>query len=401
MDFASPLENEDWVVQSMPDASPIKWHLGHTTWFFDTFLLDGAFTRDGWETVFNSYYKQVGPQFERARRGMLARPLCQEVKTYRQTVDLAIQEKLGDGALDERLVAIGLEHEAQHQELMVTDYKHALFRQQPLKLSYPAKAIPPTTEISDAFIDFEGGVFEAGVCTKTADQYFFDNETPAHRVFIEPFCLRNTLVSNAEYRAFIEDNGYQRPELWLDAGWCWLSEVAATLPLYWKKEGQDYFEFRIDGINPLDAHAPLTHINYYEADAFARWAGARLPTEFEWEFAARKCSQDAGAWGVTFDDGHFHPAHAYSEQHPDKISFHALFGSCWQWTQSAYLPYPGYRTPEGAIGEYNGKFMSGQMVLRGGSCATPRASVRPTYRNYFSPDKRWQFSGIRLAKNGA
>ncbi|HWG77617.1 MAG TPA: ergothioneine biosynthesis protein EgtB [Steroidobacteraceae bacterium] len=397
--LCEPLEIEDYVPQSMPDASPTKWHLAHTTWFFERFVLQAEQSgyrcfHSGYDYLFNSYYQSVGPQASRPGRGLLTRPSVAEVFRYRRHVDEQLAELLQQSpptpALA-RLVQLGIHHEQQHQELLLTDLKHLLFTN-PLRPAYrtrpatigspPFAAAPKPPQRPLTFTPFVSGVYEIGI--DGTGGFCFDNETPRHRLYGSAFALADRLVSNAEYHEFILDAGYGRATLWLSDGWPLAQQWQR--PLYWS-EGLDA-EFTLDGMQELDPHAPVCHLSYYEADAFARWAGARLPTEGEWERAS--CS--APILGNFLDSSRLHPraASASSPASP--------FGDVWQWTASAYLPYPGFRAWSGALGEYNGKFMANQFVLRGGSCATPRSHIRASYRNFFYPQARWQFSGVRLAK---
>ena len=391
--LCEPLATEDYVVQPIVDASPPRWHLAHTTWFFETFLLkpfaagyrpfDAAF-----EYLFNSYYNGVGNQFPRPLRGTLSRPTVAEVRRYRQYVDAAMQPLLGrEDATVQSRIELGLHHEQQHQELLLTDVK-ANLGLNPLKPAYRAES-EPAAEIAPAlaFEPFTAGMAEIGAAEKG---FCFDNERPRHRVWLHDFALANRLVTNAEYAAFIDDGGYDAPALWLSEGWAWRSEHDVRAPMYWRRVDGAWLEYRLDGgERPVEDDAPATHVSYFEADAYARWAGARLPTEAEWEVAA------AGnpAHG-TFAPNAVHPRAAQGNG-----GLLQAFGDCWEWTSSAYGPYPGFTPLAGTLGEYNGKFMSSQNVLRGGSCATPQGHVRATYRNFFYPKDRWQFTGIRLAKS--
>jgi ergothioneine biosynthesis protein EgtB len=397
--LCASLEVEDYVVQSMEDASPVRWHLAHTTWFFETFLLEPHLPgfrpfHPQYRVLFNSYYEGVGPQFPRARRGVLSRPTVEQVLTYRSGVDSALHELL-EAAEDDVLAAIapmlelGLNHEQQHQELILTDIAHA-FAQNPLRPALRLSTPAPASRGPGGFVELAGGLVSIG--HEGAD-FAFDAERPAHLVFLQPYRLARDLVTNAEYREFVRDGGYRRPDLWLSDGWRRVGEEGWRAPLYWEPE--EDAEMTLGGLRPLDPHAPVCHVSYYEADAFARWAGRRLPTEAEWEHAAR-VSDWHGARGTLMDDGDLHPVGRATSASDGPRH---MQGEVWEWTASAFLPYPGFRLPAGPIGEYNGKFMSGQMVLRGGSCATPADHVRPTYRNFFQPDKRWQFSGIRLAED--
>ncbi|NND45803.1 MAG: ergothioneine biosynthesis protein EgtB [Xanthomonadales bacterium] len=386
LDLAAPLSPEDMGLQSMPDASPTRWHLAHTTWFFENFVLareDGHRPyREGWDYLFNSYYYTVGDMFERPQRGLLSRPGVDEILAWRAHVDermAALIEASGDAEETTLLVELGLNHEQQHQELILTDIKHALSLN-PLKPAYRDDIeLPAAVESELAFDAFPGGITEIGA---RGDGFCFDNETPRHRVLLNGYRLARRPVSNAEYKAFIDDGGYRTPEWWLSDGWARVTAEAWQRPIYWS-EGLDS-EFTLLGEIDLDPHRPACHLSYFEADAYARWAGKRLPTEAEWESA------------VT----HQQPEWPGPGLHPQAGTEHDLsIGQAWEWTQSAYASYPGFKPLAGSLGEYNGKFMCGQMVLRGGSCATPAGHARPSYRNFFYPDARWQFSGIRLAED--
>jgi ergothioneine biosynthesis protein EgtB len=392
LELTSPLSPEDMVVQSMPDASPAKWHLAHTTWFFETFLLATRELRfapfhPSYGYLFNSYYEAVGARHPRPRRGLLTRPPVEEVMAYRTAVEARVEGLLARG-LDpegEAVVELGLHHEQQHQELLLTDVKHLLF-QNPLRPAYaPALAPGRPSAPSLAWTPYPGGVQEIG---HEGRGFAFDNECPRHRVFVEPFALASRSVTCGEWIAFVDDAGYRRPELWLSDGWAKVQAEGWEAPLYWERDGDAWTIFTLHGARSLDLAEPVVHVSLYEADAFARWHGARLPTEQEWEIAAA----GAGEEGAFADGGRFHPAVAAAGRPAQ------LLGDVWEWTCSAYAPYPRYRPVAGALGEYNGKFMSNQVVLRGGSCATPAGHVRPTYRNFFPPEARWQFSGVRLAR---
>jgi ergothioneine biosynthesis protein EgtB len=392
--ICAPLEIEDYVVQSMPDVSPVKWHLAHTTWFFEQFLLRprlGGYVAfdDQYDFLFNSYYETIGPRHARPERGLITRPTVAEIKKYRAHVDHAMLRLLED-AIDDRpmqeFVELGLNHEQQHQELMLTDLKHVLSRN-PL---YPVYR--PRTRIVDGrdstalqFMSFDGGVREVGA--DPAAGFCFDNELPRHRVFIEPFELADRLVTNAEYRAFIEDGGYRRAELWLSDGWATVQQEHWQHPFYWQDDLDR--EFTLAGLEPLAPARPVSHLSAYEADAYARWAGARLPTEAEWEIAANTVTVD----GNFLESDALHP-----EPADEREGLRQMFGDVWEWTSSAYGPYPGFRPAAGAIGEYNGKFMCNQLVLRGGSCVTSTDHIRGSYRNFFYPHARWQFTGVRIAR---
>ncbi len=395
--LAAPLSAEDCALQSMPDASPVKWHLAHTSWFFETFVLtpharDYAPLDPSYRMLFNSYYNAVGDQYPRPERGLLSRPSLAEVRAYRAHVDSAMRDLFITGIprAVRPIIALGLNHEQQHQELMLTDVKHLLARN-PLRPQYtPGWPLTPVTPRRKAWIDYAGGLTEFG---HDGEGFAFDNEGPRHRAYVAPFALASHPVTNGEFAAFIDDDGYRRPEFWLSAGWDDAQQQQWDAPLYWSRSEGRWRTFTLHGEADIDPHASVTHVSYYEADAFARWSGARLATEFEWELAAR----DQAPAGNFVESGALHPL-ATRDAGPANAPAQ-LFGDVWEWTQSAYLPYPGYHAAPGAIGEYNGKFMSGQMVLRGGSCATPRSHIRATYRNFFPPSARWQFSGIRLARD--
>jgi len=400
--LCQPLAIEDYVLQSMPDASPAKWHLAHTSWFFETFVLSEAGVspfdpRYGY--LFNSYYEAAGPRHRRPERGMLSRPTVEEVYRYRAHVDARMGELFGDiagGRLSRlgKVVELGLHHEQQHQELILTDIKHALGKN-PLRPGYRAQAAgrePAGAALPLDWVRREGGLTQVG---HAGEGFSFDNETPRHSVYLEPFQVADRLVTNGEFIAFIEEGGYRRPELWLSDGWAKVNEEGWRAPLYWEVDGEGrYRAFTLEGMAEVDPAAPVCHVSYYEADAFARWAGARLPTEAEWEVAA----EGASITGNFVESGALAPTPlGTAGKRPGAI--HQLFGDAWEWTASPYTAYPGFSPLAGALGEYNGKFMCSQMVLRGGSCATPASHIRPTYRNFFPPHARWQFSGIRLTKS--
>ncbi len=393
------LTPEDCAAQSMPDASPAKWHLAHTSWFFETFVLrpqdrDYEVFHPRFEYLFNSYYNSVGSQYSRPDRGLLTRPSLEEVGRYREHVDDAMMALLEEpGRLDARtldVVELGLHHEQQHQELLLTDVKH-LLAQNPLAPAYrDVKPPEPRPIRSLEWRSYEGGLVELGA---TGADFAFDNEGPRHRAFLEPFELGSRPIRNGEFAAFVEEGGYDRPELWLSEGFAKVQEAGWQAPLYWSRRDDRWWSFTLAGLQPIRMEEPVCHVSFFEADAFARWAGCRLPTEAEWEHAGSRVAIE----GNFLERERFHPEAAAGPSDPAQPQ--QLFGDVWEWTSSAYAPYPGYRAAEGALGEYNGKFMSSQMVLRGGSCASPRSHLRATYRNFFYPDARWQFSGLRLARD--
>lgn len=390
--LAEPLSPEDQTVQSMPDASPTKWHLAHTTWFFETFLLKPQLPTyrpfdPAYEYLFNSYYEAVGPRHPRPQRGMISRPGVEEVLAYRRHVTEAMAELI-DAARGNStdLIELGLHHEQQHQELILMDIKHALSLN-PLFPTYAAERAPEAAGAPLGWIDFEGGLIETG---HAGEGFAFDNEGPRHRSWVDPFALATRLVTCSEYQAFIDDGGYRRPEFWLSAGWDVVNQRGWQAPLYWHEERI----FTLAGLRPRRAEEPVCHVSFYEAAAYAKWAGKRLPREEEWELAATDATPPGKTVdGNMLDDGHLHPAPAQGE------GLVQMIGHAWEWTASPYVAYPGFREPPGAIGEYNGKFMANQMVLRGGCAATPRDHIRATYRNFFPPDARWMFGGIRLAED--
>jgi ergothioneine biosynthesis protein EgtB len=397
----SPVDRADMTVQSMDDASPAKWHLAHTTWFFEEFLLGAHLpgyvpAEPRYRYLFNSYYETVGARQPRPERGMLTRPAIGEVLDYRRRVDAALERLLAAAAPASvlALVELGIHHEQQHQELLLTDLLH-LFSRNPLRPALrpalrdlhgesPAGGAPPMQ-----WIDFDGGCFEVG---HRGQDFAFDCEAPCHRVVLVPYALASRPVTNREWIGFVEDGGYLDPMHWLADGWARVQQEAWRAPLYWEQRDGAWWQMTLGGMAALELEAPVSHICRFEADAYARWAGARLPTEFEWEVAAR----GQPVQGNFASSGRLRPVPAVRvAQSP----LSQVYGDVWEWTASAYAPYPGFRTGAGAIGEYNGKFMSGQYVLRGGSCATPEGHMRPTYRNFFHPDQRWQFSGVRLARD--
>lgn len=395
---------DDQMVQSMADASPAKWHIAHTTWFFEEFVLAQHFQGyarfdDRFSFLFNSYYKRLGGHPHRSIRGTFSRPTLDQVRLYRTYVDNAMEKFLASEASEEvlRLLELGLNHEQQHQELIVTDIKHA-FWTNPLRPSYLAGQMRTVATTATAaaplkWCRFEEGVYQVGHDT---EGFAFDNELPRHSTYLSPFRIASRPVTNEEYLEFMADGGYRRPELWLSDAWDHVCENQWTAPLYWEQTGDGWTEFTCRGSVPVNPSEPVCHVSFYEADAFARWTGARLPTESEWEVAARsnRCSDNNSA--NLLESGIFHsaPAVYWASQ---QTSIQQMLGDVWEWTSSPYSAYPGYRPPAGAEGEYNGKFMCNQIVLRGGSCVTPRSHIRKSYRNFFLPQKRWQFSGIRLA----
>lgn len=392
--LAEGLSDADATVQSMEDASPAKWHLAHVTWFFERFVLREHLPGyspfdERYDYLFNSYYDAVGERHPRPRRGMLTRPALNDVLAYRTHVDRAMDSLLSGGASAalSKLVMLGLHHEQQHQELFLTDILH-LFSQNPIK---PAFRIPePRLMKGDAaplaWTRFEGGLVEIG---HKGEGFAFDCEGPRHKVWLEPFEIANRAVTNEEWLEFMNDGGYERPDHWLADGWAMCQAEGWNAPLYWCKEDGDWSTMTLRGRQPVDPQAPVCHVSQYEADAYASWSGARLPSEAEWETAASDVTLDGNDAGKR----RLSPAPQSGK------GLIGLFGDVWEWTQSAYSPYPGFEAEEGAVGEYNGKFMSGQYVLRGGACSTPEGHVRATYRNFFHPGKRWQFSGVRLARN--
>jgi len=396
--LAAPLSAEDCAIQSMSEASPVKWHLAHTTWFFETFVL--APHRAGYRVfqpayrvLFNSYYNSLGDKHPRPERGMLSRPALGEILEYRDHVDqamLALLEEERVPAEVAALIELGLHHEQQHQELILTDVKHLLSRN-PLRPAYLNQW--PLTSVrarNRQWIALEGSLREIG---HDGPGFCFDNEMPRHRVWLNPFRIASHPVTNGDFIEFIDDGGYRRPEWWLSAGWDAVAARGWQAPEYWTHRDGQWHAFTLHGEVPVDLDTPVCHVNFFEAEAFARWANARLPTEAEWEVAAR----DAPRAGNFLESGALHPL-GLREASADGTLAQA-FGDVWEWTRSDYSPYPGFRPAAGAVGEYNGKFMCGQYVLRGGSCVTPASHIRATYRNFFPPDARWQFSGVRLARD--
>ncbi len=437
--LCEPLEVEDYVIQTMPDVSPAKWHLAHTTWFFETFLLQAH--ASGYEVLhpmynylFNSYYNAVGYRHCRPKRGLISRPTVAEIYDYRRYVDQHVEQFVEEvdpatWAAAASVLELGLHHEQQHQELMLMDLKH-VFSENPLFPAYRERdTVEKTRSVNNApsaptalrWIDHPGGISWTGHADDDPG-FHFDNEGPRHRVWLEPFSIASRMVTNAEYLAFIADGGYERPELWLSLGWDWAQREGWTAPLYWQDHGAgagtdtgsfadtgtaterdapsadiaDWKLMTLAGVLALDPEEPVVHLSYFEADAYATWAGARLPTEHEWEAVAA----ERPIRGNLVESGRYHPAATPAPAEArTSDDVQQLFGEAWEWTASAYAPYPGYRPAEGALGEYNGKFMSNQYVLRGGSCATSHSHLRATYRNFFPPDARWPFTGLRLAKD--
>jgi ergothioneine biosynthesis protein EgtB len=400
----APLSPEDCVVQSMTDASPTKWHLAHTTWFFEQFVLMRT-SRQRYDErfgyLFNSYYTQVGDRQPRHARGLMTRPSLQSVLAYRTHVDERMMELLAGNRLDDeavRITEIGLNHEQQHQELLLTDVRHALWCG-PACEAYDPQEHQHAPQSDSKWIEFEAGLLWVGC---DGPGFCYDNEQPCHKVYLRPFALASRPVTCGQYLEFMEDGGYQREHLWLDEGASAVKEHAWDAPMYWFRHDGQWRVRTMHGERPIDPNEPVTNIGFFEAEAYARWAGCRLPTEFEWEAACLRDLERAGAhWhdaverALMLERGVFHPQ--APGEGPGQLS--GMFGSVWEWTRSGYDPYPGYAAEPGALGEYNGKFMSSQYVLRGGSCATAASHIRPTYRNFFHPTKRWQFSGVRLAKD--
>ncbi len=397
--LCEPLATEDYVIQSMPDVSPTKWHLAHVSWFFETFLLFPAISEyrslhPQYAYLFNSYYNTIGERHCRPNRGLISRPTVKETYQYRKYVDehvLDLLEKIDEQRLMGLafIITLGFHHEQQHQELILTDIKH-VFSCNPLYPTYKkrppvnASSIPPME-----WVAFPEGIYWIG---HEGEGFAFDNEGPRHREFVQPFQLASRLVTNGEYLKFIEDGGYQNPLLWLSEGWATVRAEEWQAPLYWERRDGRWWAMTLSGLREVDMAEPVCHVSYYEADAYARWAGARLPTEAEWEVAAR----DVPIEGNFVENGLYHPAPLNASSTGGKLA--QMYGDVWEWTQSSYSPYPRFRPGPGAIGEYNGKFMCNQYVLRGGSCATSRSHIRPTYRNFFPANAQWQFMGIRLAR---
>ena len=400
VDICEPLATEDYVIQPMVDASPPKWHLAHVTWFFETFILKPFVPgypvyHPAFEVLFNSYYNGVGAQFPRAERGRLSRPTVADVMDYRRHVDAHMSSLLGTELGSDLLfrTILGLNHEQQHQELLVTDLKYNLGNN-PLYPVYrgdrTAATKPEPGEM--AFREFQRGIYQIGIDEPAPGEFAFDNESPRHDVLVPDFAMGDRLVTNGEYLAFMEDGGYQRPELWLSDAWSLVQQPASgfTCPLYWVRQPDGWYEYTLTGgLAPIDPDRPVCHVSGYEADAYARWAGSRLPTEAEWEVMARNEPLE----GNFYESGALHPMPT------GPGGMRQVFGDVWEWTSSSYGPYPGFKPFAGSLGEYNGKFMVNQLVLRGASCATPQSHMRSSYRNFFYPKDRWQFSGIRLVRD--
>ncbi len=393
--ICKPLEVEDYVIQTMPEASPTKWHLAHVTWFFEAFLLKPYLPNyqqfhPDFHYIFNSYYQQLGIMHPRQKRGLLSRPAVAEIYRYRAYVDEKMQqliEIMGEQADIQQRVLIGLNHEQQHQELFFTDIKYNL-SVNPLYPIYrddlpkPPKIVAPKQQ----WYQYHAGIYEIG--QHGQNEFIFDNESPAHQQYIDNFQLSSRLVTNGEFMEFIADSGYQCPEFWLSDAWSTVQQQQWQAPLYWQQRDGEWWHFTLSGLQPVDKNAPVCHVSYFEADAYASWANARLPTEFEWEFAA----QNIDITGNFYETGYLQPIPAKAD------NLQQMFGDVWEWTRSPYVAYPNYHAAKGAIGEYNGKFMCNQFVLRGGSCVTAKNHIRLTYRNFFYPHERWQFKGFRLAQ---
>lgn len=397
--IVEPLQTEDFVIQAIDDVSPPKWHLAHTTWFFEKFILKPYLAsykelNSEFDYLFNSYYETIGPFHPRNSRGLLTRPSIEEVFLYRKHVNEHIERLIDREEFPEKekvieLMQIGMQHEQQHQELLITDIKYN-FSCNPILPVYQNREYITETEIRDTeFVRLNGGLVEIGKDGETG--FSFDNERPRHKVWLEPFSLAETPVTNGEFLLFMKDGGYEKPEYWLSDGWAAVKKEKWNSPLYWFEENGEWKYFTLSGARKISLSEPVCHVSYYEADAYARWAGKRLPTEAEWEHAMENSSLS----GHFAEEGHFHPAAGEKQLE----TFQKAFGDVWEWTMSPYVPYPKSKPLEGALGEYNAKFMCNQMVLRGGSCATSSTHIRPSYRNFFQPDKRWQFSGFRLAED--
>ncbi len=393
--LAEPISPEEQTIQSMPDASPTKWHRGHTSWFFETFLLRSELSGyevfdEAYNYLFNSYYNAVGERLARPSRGILGRPSSATVGDYRRRVDQAMAALL-DTAAGRRanvveLIDLGLHHEQQHQELLLVDIKYTL-SQNPIRPAYRGNTLAPTPAAPLEWLDVSGGIFSIG---HNGDGFGFDNELPRHEVLLDPFRIASRPVTNGEWLKFMDDGGYRRSELWLSEGWVTCGAQGWSHPEYWISD-DDWHQFTLDGVVRLDPDEPVSHVSFFEADAYARWSGERLPTEFEWECATRRLSPAGPGDGInSLDSGRLHPG--------GPTDGNRLYGDVWEWTASPYVGYPGFRAAEGAVGEYNGKFMVNQQVLRGGCCLTPANHMRLSYRNFYQAHTRWQCSGLRLAR---
>ena len=412
----SPLTPEDCCIQSMPDASPAKWHLAHTTWYFETFILEPFIKHyksfnNQFKYLFNSYYNSVGAQYARPQRGCLSRPSLEDVLKYRQHVTQSIIDFLATQAAQipieaiERII-IGINHEQQHQELLLTDIKHH-FSVNPLNPTYkenPTQKII-TEQLPIAFIAFDSAPIEQGAnlpATPSIENFVFDNETPKHTHLLPSFSLANRLVTNKEYLSFMQDGGYDNPAYWLSDGWIWRQKQAITAPLYWKQQNEAWYHYTLSGFIPIEMHTPVCHVSFYEAYAFANWFGARLPTEYEWEHAAKLHSQKLNfSHANLLENNLLQPEAAANRKNTNENTIQQLIGDTWEWTTSPYQAYPNYTPYKQELAEYNAKFMCNQIILRGGSCYTPTTHIRPTYRNFFYPKDRWQMTGIRLAQSAA
>ncbi|MGE6415922.1 ergothioneine biosynthesis protein EgtB [Planococcus kocurii] len=402
MKLIEPLETEDFIIQSHEDVSPAKWHIAHTTWFFERMILkefksDYQEFNPAFDFLFNSYYNTIGPYQPRHQRGVLSRPTMSQVIEYRKYIDEQILELLSettDSNMKKKvkdLIGMGIQHEQQHQELILMDIKYNFFVNPLFPMYAQMEKHPVSKRDETQFVEFKGGLVEIG---HDGNGFAFDNESPRHKVWLEPFKLATSPVTNREYLEFIKADGYEQPEYWLSDGWSVVKEQNWKAPLYWLKGQEENWEiFTLAGIQDLELDEPVSHVSFYEADAFSRWKGKRLATEAEWEYA----SQSVAIHGNTMDEGVYHPVASNSDSESESLS--KMFGDVWEWTASAYASYPGSKPLEGALGEYNAKFMCNQMILRGGSCATPLDHIRKTYRNFFPPEKRWQFSGFRLAED--
>ncbi len=393
--LCQPLQIEDYCIQSMDDVSPTKWHLAHTSWFFETVLLKPHLNgyrefHPRYAFLFNSYYESFGERHARPQRGILSRPSVEDIYAYRQHVDQHMDRLLSQASSEvARLTEIGLNHEQQHQELMLTDIKH-VFAGNPLQPVFKAHSADKGESLTIEWLELPEGIREIG---HSGSDFAYDNEGPRHRVWLDAFALANRPVTNADYLEFIEDGGYRNAAHWLSDAWDTVRAEKWQAPLYWQNQDGDWQYYTLQGVRPIQPNEPVTHISFYEADAYARWANARLPTEAEWESVASQFPVQ----GDFVENSHYHPQALNSAADGQSSAF--LFGGVWEWTSTAYAPYPGYQPPEGALGEYNAKFMCNQLILRGGSCVTPRSHIRASYRNFFYPHQRWQFNGLRLARN--